>query len=192
MRLGDLRERLAIQRNDPPTILVTTLTRSGTTATATTNTAHGFVATDWVTIAGASPSGYNGTVKIVSAPTTTTFTFTVANTLTTPATGTITAIYTSNAQGGQGNDYWRTFTTIWGEMVPVSAAERLQLQAVQSDTIYHFRVRMRTDLSVEHRVQWRPRWPQNADTLTFAITGVKPEDATMAYSILDLAAVSTT
>lgn len=68
---------------------VTSLTRSGTTATATI-TAHGYPSGATVIIAGAVPTGYNGThtITVVNANT---FTFTVIGTLTTPATGTITS-----------------------------------------------------------------------------------------------------
>jgi hypothetical protein len=71
-------------------ISVTSLTSTGTTATATTSAAHNFVAGDIVRLLGATPDGYNGTITIVSAPTSVTFTYTVASGLTTPATGTIT------------------------------------------------------------------------------------------------------
>jgi len=189
MAIGAMHERLAVQRNDPPILTVVSITRTTTTATVTTVTAHGFVSTDYVTIAGADQSGYNGKFK-VTVTGLTTFTYTVSSSLATPATGTITAIYTSNAQGGQGNDYWRTVDTIWAEMLPISANERLQLEAVQSDVIYRFRVRNRNDLTPEMRVQWTPRWPARATTQTLVINGVIQADASMAYLTLDLAAVS--
>jgi hypothetical protein len=72
---------------------LSSLTRAGTVATATTPTPHGFLAGDTITIAGATPAGYNGSFTILAAPapTATTFAYTVASTLTTPATGVITA-----------------------------------------------------------------------------------------------------
>lgn len=73
-----------------PTLAVTSITRSGTTATVTTTTNHGLVTNNWVTIAGAVPPGYNG-IWQVTVTGATTFTYTVSNVLTTPATGTITA-----------------------------------------------------------------------------------------------------
>jgi hypothetical protein len=78
---------------------VTSLTWANGTVTATA-TAHGYSDGDPVVIAGASPSGYNGTFNItyVSANS---FTYPVSTTLTTPATGTITAMgYTSSYFGG--------------------------------------------------------------------------------------------
>jgi hypothetical protein len=71
-------------------VSVTSLTRNRRTATATTATAHGFSTGDSITIAGATPSGYNG-VYTITVTSSTTFTFPVANTLATPASGTITA-----------------------------------------------------------------------------------------------------
>jgi hypothetical protein len=70
---------------------VSSITRSGTTATVTTSTAHTLSDGDAVTIAGASQSDYNGTFQI-SYVSTTVFTIEVANSPVTPATGTITAL----------------------------------------------------------------------------------------------------
>lgn len=71
-------------------IPVASVTRNSTTATATTTDAHGLSTGNHVTIAGATPAGYNLTAAITVASTTT-FTYTVNGSLTTPATGTITA-----------------------------------------------------------------------------------------------------
>ena len=64
-----------------------TITRVSTTATVSC-TAHGFSTGDSVIIAGATPSGYNGTytVTVVDANT---FTYTCSGALATPATGNI-------------------------------------------------------------------------------------------------------
>ena len=69
---------------------VSTLTRSGTTATATTAAAHGYATSDYVTISGAGEEGYNGTYQITVTGGST-LTYTVACSPATPATGTITA-----------------------------------------------------------------------------------------------------
>ena len=69
---------------------VTSITRSGTTATLTSTTVHGFEAGDLVDVVGANESAYNGLQLVLTAPTTTTLTYTVAGSPTTPATGTIT------------------------------------------------------------------------------------------------------
>ena len=72
------------------TYAVTSITRSGTTATVTTTATNALETGDVVTIAGAAQTDYNGdfTITMTSG---TTFTYTVANSPTTPATGTITA-----------------------------------------------------------------------------------------------------
>lgn len=75
-----------------------TITRSGTTATATCTAApHGFATGATVTIRGANQSEYNG-AKSITVTSTTAFTFTVTVTgssLVTPATGTITIAHVS-------------------------------------------------------------------------------------------------
>lgn len=65
------------------------LTSSGLVATALL-TAHGFSDGDPVLIAGATPSGYNGTFNITRVDANT-FTYPIATALSSPATGTITA-----------------------------------------------------------------------------------------------------
>lgn len=68
---------------------VTSITRSGSTATVVTAIAHGYQTGTVVEIMGAVQTEYNGifTITVVD---TTTFTYTVTGTPTTPATGTIT------------------------------------------------------------------------------------------------------
>jgi hypothetical protein len=69
---------------------VTSVTRNSTTATVTTNGTHGLSTGNHVTIAGATPAGYNLTAAVTVVDTTS-FTYTVNGSLTTPANGTITA-----------------------------------------------------------------------------------------------------
>ena len=71
------------------TAAVTSITRVDTTATVTTTAAHGFSTGDLVHIAGATQTDYNGEYEI-TVTTATQFTYTVANSPTTPASGTIT------------------------------------------------------------------------------------------------------
>ena len=66
------------------------LTRDGTTVTATVAAGHGFATGQTVRIAGANEPDYNGDF-VVTVTGSTTFTYTIAATPTTPATGTITA-----------------------------------------------------------------------------------------------------
>lgn len=65
---------------------ITSLTRVGTTATAVTAQNHGRGIGSTVTIAGASPAGWNGTYVLTAVPAPNSFQFTVSNSLTTPAT----------------------------------------------------------------------------------------------------------
>ena len=53
---------------------ISTITRSGTTATVTTATGHGLEPYDWVVFSGQAPQVYQGEYQVVTVPTTTTFT----------------------------------------------------------------------------------------------------------------------
>lgn len=64
---------------------VASITSSSTTATVTTSAAHGYSTSNSVNISGALPIGYNGTYTI-TVLTSTTFTYTLATALTSPAT----------------------------------------------------------------------------------------------------------
>lgn len=72
---------------------ISVLTQSSGTATATTSGSHGFHVGEWVEVAGATPSAYNGRVKVLSTPTTSQFTYAVAGGTSSPASGTMTAKY---------------------------------------------------------------------------------------------------
>tara|TARA_R110000868_G_scaffold366441_1_gene629344 strand:- start:1733 stop:3808 length:2076 start_codon:yes stop_codon:yes gene_type:complete len=67
---------------------ITSITRAVNEATVTTTAAHGYTTADRVNIRGATQTDYNGdyTITVTGA---TTFTYTVANTPVTPATGTM-------------------------------------------------------------------------------------------------------
>lgn len=80
----------AVLVNGYGSVSVSSITRVSATATVTTATAHGLLTGDSVLIGGAAQSDYNidAVVTVTSA---TTFTYTVANSPTTPATGTITS-----------------------------------------------------------------------------------------------------
>ena len=80
----------AILVNGYNSVSVSSLTRSGSTATATCAAPHGLSTGDVVLVAGAGQSDYNveAVVTVVSG---TVFTYDVANAPTSPATGTITA-----------------------------------------------------------------------------------------------------
>jgi hypothetical protein len=67
-------------------ITISSITRSGSTATVTTASAHGYAVTRVVNLMGATQPEYNGDFAVGSVPTSTTFTITVSGTPATPAT----------------------------------------------------------------------------------------------------------
>jgi len=85
--------RLTVEEKPPVPFLadvaVSSITRSGTTATITTSTPHGGSVGRIVNLQGASQSEYNGNFVVRTVPSTTSFTVTVSGTPSTPATGTI-------------------------------------------------------------------------------------------------------
>jgi head-tail adaptor len=187
IRAGDLRERLVIQENAWPATAVA-LTRAGTTATGTTTQPHGYVTGDYLTVAGAVQGGYNGRVKVtVTGPAT--FTYPVDGSLATPATGTPTVVFTTDAQGGR-RDNWVTRTTLRVQLVPIGAAERLQLKAMVSLVTLRFRARRRADITPAMRAQWPPTWPPGAPTQSLEIHGVTPEGDGTAAMVIECGVVA--
>jgi len=178
-----LRERLTVQENVPDAVAVTSLTRVTTTATVITATPHGYATGDFVTIALAVPAGYNGKVKITVTGASS-FTYLVNGALATPATGTITVTYVSDAQGGR-KIGWNTLDTIWAELLPVRAMERLQAQALQAALDYRFRVHVRPDLTPEMRALWTPQWPAGSPLHTLEIHGIVPDGDGRQYLVLE-------
>lgn len=76
-----------------PSTLSLTIAQTAGTATATSTTAHGLQANDYILIAGADQTEYNGTARVLTVPTTLTFTFAVDASAVSPATGTITGVW---------------------------------------------------------------------------------------------------
>lgn len=76
------------------TINVSSITRVGTTATVTTSSDHNLATGVTVTIAGANETDYN-IAAVITVTSNTTFTYTVAGSPSSPATGTITASFTT-------------------------------------------------------------------------------------------------
>lgn len=74
---------------DGKNISLSSLIQSSGVATATTTEDHLLKVDDQITIYGADQDGYNGTFSVGSVPSSTTFTFTVASTTSSPATGSI-------------------------------------------------------------------------------------------------------
>jgi hypothetical protein len=83
---------IPVTTSPPESQSISGITRSGSTVTVTTSAEHGYIVDDFVTIAGADQTDYNGAQQIYSVPSTTTFTFITTATPTTPATGTMTVI----------------------------------------------------------------------------------------------------
>lgn len=168
MGAGRLRERVTIQTAVPRSLSVTSLVRSGTTATATTAEPHGYTTGDWVIVSGASPAGYNGRVK-VTVTGTLTFTFSVDGALTTPAAGAIQTTYQADAQGGRAETWRDVVVDLPAELVPLRGLEQLQAAAVRSEVSVRFRIYARTDVAAQMRALWRPSWPVGATVQTFEI-----------------------
>lgn len=70
-----------------PSLFVTSITSSGTTATVTTRFAHNLSTGCRVTVTGCDQGPYNGTFQVATTPSATTFTYTMAGTAVSPATG---------------------------------------------------------------------------------------------------------
>ena len=68
-------------------VVITSLTRSGSTVTASTATPHNLSQYEAVTTSGANEAEYNGDVVVTSTPSATTFTFEISGTPASPATG---------------------------------------------------------------------------------------------------------
>lgn len=81
----------------PSVPTVSAMTWANNTITVTTSAAHGYTVGQWVTVAGSTPAGYNGTYTIVCIPSTTTFV--VKQTTNTGGT------YTSGATLSAGHSY---------------------------------------------------------------------------------------
>lgn len=127
------------RRTDVTTKIITSITRTGGTATVTA-TAHGFITGDDVTIAGVEPSDYNG-LKSITVTGDDTFTFAVAGTPTTPATGNMTA--SRSVVADSTNTATATCTANWsGPRKPVGlltfgryAGQQLAPEAFGSDVV---------------------------------------------------------
>lgn len=74
------------------------VTSTTTTATLTTTAAHSLRVGDWIKVAGAADAGYNGYFRVVTVPTATTCTYTIA--AATPDTTTGTIVYTHLSRFG--------------------------------------------------------------------------------------------
>ena len=119
---------------------IASITRSSTTATVTTNANHGYSTNDHVNIRGANQTAYNGdfTITVTGA---TTFTYTVAGSPTSPATGTMYAnkgprLFTSYSTQIVGSgDYADNATNTEGIILATPSSAYLYRYGVSTATI---------------------------------------------------------
>lgn len=164
VQIGTFVEPLQWESPDPLPIPVATLGRIGSRAEATTAAPHGLATGDYVAVAGAVPDGYNGTQRQVLVGSPTTFSYALADPLlATPATGTITATFRSDAQGGT-QPGWYPGPLTWADMQPMTAGERLQAAMIQSIAQYRAIVHYRPDLTPRMRIKWT-RYQETAPRL---------------------------
>jgi hypothetical protein len=149
----------AVLVNGYNSISITGITRSGTTATVTCGAAHGLSTDDWALVAGAAQSDYNIEAQ-VTVTDSTHFTYQVANSPTTPATGTITV---KRAPGG--------FTKAF------SATGKAAYRANRLDSARHF-LRVLDDASSAGAYKEAQTW--SYENMTDVDTGTGPT-ATVRY-----------
>lgn len=119
---------------------VTSITRSVNTATVTTTVNNGYATADRINIRGAVQTDYNGDYTIATSGTST-FTYTVANTPATPATGTILAnrgprVYNNYASQAVGSgDYADSATNTEGIVICSTTTAYLYRYGVATITI---------------------------------------------------------
>lgn len=111
------------------------LTGTGTTATFTSKNPHGFTTGDTITVAGATPSGFNGTG--ISITVTGANTFTYSSTATGTATGTVTAYYASKnydifVTDPDGSEWRKNVTVTNGNYALQPRAQKRYVQTVRS------------------------------------------------------------
>ena len=182
--IGRLTEPLILQSDDPPAAVVTRLERTGPRADATTATPHGLETGDYVAIRGATPDGYNGEQIPVVVVDATAFWYVVDDTLATPATGAMTVDFRSDAQGGQGSGWW-TVGTLYGQVAPLTAVERLIAKGVAAIASYRVTIHYQPDLSPKMRLVWQKYAAAHPTTLE--IEGVFPHpDPDLAHRYLVL------
>lgn len=148
---------------------VTSITRTSTTATVTTPSPHGYSTGTLVTISGALPAGYNGTFTIVNTGANT-FTYTVVNTLSTPATGTILAGVPYPYTIANLNTYNSTVTLVQSGNIVTGTS-----------TNHGYQVGRYVKISGANQVQYNGTWlitAVSANTFTYTITGSPASPAT--------------
>lgn len=168
--VGAMIETIAVEQKGW-SALVVTIARAGAIATITALAAHGWQSGDYVTVAGATPSDYNGVQQVtVTGPTTATFS--IGSGVATPPTGTITATFLKDSQGYV-RESWVLFAEMRAGDVPLSAQERLaQPPALMTTRFNRFIVINRAGLNEQQRIRWTPTHPPESDEQILQITGV--------------------
>ncbi len=171
--VGTFRERITVERPGWPVVSVT-ITRSGSVATV--EGISGLQSGDYVQIAGATPTDYNGVKQVTVDGSPVAVTFPIDSGVSTPATGSITAQFQKDAQGGE-RPSWIEFATMPAAMAPLSNYERPQTTppALMTTQITRFKVRVMSGLSALMRVRWTPVWPPESVEQVLQIQQVLPE-----------------
>lgn len=167
---GELTESITLLSTTPVAKTVTSLTRVGAVATVITATAHGAASGDFVTHAGAAQADYNieAPVTVLNA---TSYTYAVGGTPATPATGTITALWVSDPQGGGGSGLY-TGDTVWAQIEPLSAGEQLASGGIAAIGFFKCVLYYRVDIKPTGKLLWR-RYKETA-ARTYEIHSVQP------------------
>jgi head-tail adaptor len=183
--IGRLTESVTFLSTTPPDTPVTSLTSTGTVATAVTSGPHGLHTGEYVAIRGALPAGYTTTSRPVTVTGPSAFTYAVPPGLASPATGTITVTFQSDSQGGQPDDLY-TVGQAFASIEPMNAAERLVLSGGPAATVnYRAIVHYRTGLTPQMKLRWL-RY-QDAVPRPLEIFGVYPHpDPAYAHRFLVL------
>lgn len=169
--VGAMCERIDVDEKGWAALVVTIAQIAGL-ATITALVAHEWQSGDYVTVAGATPSDYNG-VKQVTVTGDMTATFTIGSGVSTPPTGTITATFLKDAQGSVRDSWVLVAEDLAAAVVPLSAQERLaQPPALMTTRFIRFQVHNRAGLVEQQRVRWTPTNPEGSSEQVLQITGV--------------------
>lgn len=172
--VGAMRERIEVEAKGWAALVVT-IARVGAVATITALVAHDWQSGDYVTIAGATPSDYNG-VKQVTVINSTEATFPIGSGVSTPPSGPITAMFLKDAQGTV-RDSWVLVALMPAAVAPLSAQERLaQPPALMTTRFTRFLIRNVAGLNEQQRVKWTPVNPPESPEQVLQIQGVVPAD----------------
>lgn len=182
--VGAMRERIEVERQGWPTLVVSVADVSGGVQ-LTTAVPHGWESGDYITVAGdGSPSDLNGVHQVtVTSPTTATVPLEAG--VGSPAPEGITATFLKDAQGSV-RDSWVLVALMPAAVVPLSAQERLaQPPGLMTTRFTRFQVRNMAGLNEQQRVRWTPVHPPESAEQVLQIQGVVPVDDGRRYLFLE-------